>query len=145
MKKNIYWVLILLICIILVLLKTCSSDKHVAKAVSLTRADTCAVCGMIVVDYFGPHVQIIWNDGKRSVYGDLHEAMPQLLNPIEAKRATAIYVQNFDNLKWGSYKGHWMLAKNAFFVINSRKKSAMGVSYVPFQKIENAKNFQKQN
>lgn len=130
--------------LLLTLLTACSpSNNKPIKPITLTRANTCAVCGMIVLDYPGPHTQIVWKNKKHTYYCDLHEVMPQLFNSIEAARVATVYVQNFDNLKWGSYKNHWMKAKDAIFVVNSHKQSSMGVSYVPFKKIQNAELFQK--
>ena len=36
---------------------------------------------------------------------------------------------------------YWMLAKNAYYVIDSKMDGAMGITYVPFDSIDNARIF----
>ncbi|WP_440617345.1 nitrous oxide reductase accessory protein NosL [Cysteiniphilum sp. 6C5] len=111
----------------------------------LTKADICSLCGMVILNYSGPHVQIVWKDGKHTFYCDLFEAMSIILNKPDRERMAAIYVQNFDDKAWASYDDEWMLVKDLYFVIDSKQRSAMGISYVPFKSLNNAKIFEQKH
>lgn len=107
----------------------------------LTGADSCAEDGMTLIKYDGPKAQIVWNDGKRSLYCDVREAMPAWLDPARRRRIAALYVQDFAGAKWGSYKDRWISIEDATLVINSRQQGAMGVTWIPFSDPDIAHQF----
>ncbi|HIH2763600.1 MAG TPA: nitrous oxide reductase accessory protein NosL [Candidatus Azoamicus sp.] len=55
-----------------------------------------------------------------------------------------MFVQNFSNLTWGSYIDKWMEAEKAYYVIDSSKDGAMGVTYISFSNMDEAKQFIKE-
>ncbi len=114
-----------------------------SSAIDLTRKSACALDGMILMDYSGPKAQILWKDGKRTYYCDTTEGFSVWLDPIQQERIKAFYVQNYDNAPWDAYKGRWVDAKDPWYVINSKKLGAMGVSYIPFLQKKDAISFQK--
>lgn len=118
-------------------------ENNVYKPEMIPVGTTCASCGMIVLKYSGPHVQVIWKNGKRTFYCDLREIMSEILNKVYFERMGAIYVQNFGGKKWGSYNGNWIKAQTAVYVIFSRKSGSMGQSFVPFKNKDEAREFQK--
>lgn len=99
---------------------------------------------MVIMNYPGPHSQIVFKDGHHDFYCDLFEVMPLILRKAERERMGKIYVQAFDDKKWGSYHTDWLAADKAYYVIDSRKTNAMGISYVPFKSKQQANSFQKQ-
>lgn len=117
----------------------------------LTRSDTCAADGMILMDFAGPKAQILWKNGKRTYYCEAREAFNVWLDPIKQKRIAAFYVQDFSGLHWGIYAGHWIkwplnkagVKQIVWFVVDSRKLGAMGISYISFTKQQDAVAFQK--
>ena len=108
---------------------------------NLNRGHMCACDSMIIVNYQGPKAQIIWKDGKRSYYCEVREAFYESTNKITNKNIRAFFVQDFANLTWGSYIDKWVLANNMFYVIDSSKDGAMGLTYVPFSNVASANEF----
>ena len=96
---------------------------------------------MIIVNYNGPKAQIIWKDGKRSFYCEVREAFYEYLDKVRGKQILFFYVQDFSNIEWGSYVDKWILASDAFYVIDSKKDGAMGLTYVPFSDYAFASKF----
>ena len=117
------------------------SNNIEIKPINLDRNNMCASDAMIIVHYNGPKAQILWKDGTRSFYCEAREAFYELLDKIQNKRILACYVQDFSNLEWGSYIDKWILASEAYYVIDSSKDGAMGLTYVPFSDIKFAKMF----
>ena len=109
--------------------------------IDLNKNHICASDSMIIINYNGPKAQIIWKDGSRSFYCEVREVFYELLNEMNKKKIKACYVQDFSNLEWGSYVDKWILADKVYYVINSRKDGAMGLSYVPFSDKHFAENF----
>jgi copper chaperone NosL len=122
---------------------SCTPNSNEYKSHDLQMTTTCSKCGMIIADYAGPHAQIVWKNGRHSFYCDLFEIMPDILNNAESERIGAIYVQKGFPKK-GTLSG-WVNAKKAIYVVNSRKLGSMGISYVPFKYIKNARTFQRKN
>jgi len=108
---------------------------------NLTKNEICASDSMIIVNYNGPKAQIIWKNGKRSFYCEVREAFYEYLDKVRGKQILSFYVQDFSNLEWGSYVDKWILASEAFYVIDSSKDGAMGLTYVPFSSYDFANKF----
>ena len=108
---------------------------------NLSRSEICASDSMIIVNYNGPKAQIVWKDGKRSFYCEVREAFYDSLDRVRGKQILAFYVQDFSNIEWGSYTDKWILASDAFYVIDSDKDGAMGLTYVPFSNHDFANKF----
>lgn len=103
--------------------------------VNLLSEHVCSNDGMTIVDYKGPKAQIIWEDGSISFYCEVRESFFVWLDPIKRKKIKSFFVQDFSFIKWGSYLSNWVDASVVFYVIDSSKYGAMGVSYVPFTDI----------
>ena len=108
------------------------NNKKEYYPIDLSSKCVCSNDGMSVVDYKGPKAQIIWNNGTRSFYCEVREAFYEWVDPLKKKNIKYFYVQDFSYMKWGSYFSNWVLASNTFYVIDSKKYGAMGISYVPF-------------
>ena len=132
------------IMIISLCLASCSNNDKTYKALQLTNSETCGLCGMIILNYAGPHAQIAWKDGKHTFYCNILEAFPIILDTAQRQRMGEIFVQDFGGIKWASYSDKWIKAKNAYYVIDSHRLSVMGITYVPFKNKNQAIKFQKQ-
>lgn len=142
-NKNIVNVVFILLMVFLI-----GGCKQKNKAVSapqkLTRSTTCARDGMILMDHAGPKAQIVWKNGTHTFYCEAREAFGSWFNPIEKERITELYVQDMGQVSWGAYEDRWIKSKDAYFVIDSEKQGAMGLSYVSFSDRDDAISFQKQ-
>lgn len=108
---------------------------------NLDRSHSCASDGMVIIDYKGPKAQILWKNGNRTFYCEVREAFFEKFDVIKKKQIIVVFVQDFSFLEWGSYKDKWILADDAFYVIDSKKNGAMGITYVPFLDYDEAKLF----
>lgn len=115
------------------------------KSVNLNKSQMCASDAMVIIDYKGPKAQILWKNGTRSFYCEAREAFYELTNNLKSRQIKEFFVQDFSGLDWGSYIDKWILAKNSYYVIDSRKDGAMGVTYVPFSDIIFADEFLRLN
>ncbi|HIH2763272.1 MAG TPA: nitrous oxide reductase accessory protein NosL [Candidatus Azoamicus sp.] len=113
--------------------------------ININKHHICECDSMILIDYFGPKAQIIWKNKNRSYYCEVREIFYEINDKIKNKRIKKIFVQDFSNLEWGSYIDKWIEAEKAYYVIDSNKDGAMGVTYVPFSDIDSAKLFLKEN
>ncbi len=98
----------------------------------LKREHSCASDGMVIIDYKGPKAQILWKNNARTFYCEVREAFFESLDFVKRKNILAVFVQDFSNVNWGSYIDLWIKAEDAFYVIDSKKDGAMGITYVPF-------------
>jgi len=139
--KTIILLITFSIIIILMFLKD-KNDLNI-KAININKNHICANDSMILLDYKGPKAQILWKDNTRSYYCEVREAFYETTDKIKQKNIKAFFVQNFSNTEWGSYIDKWMYAKDAYYIIDSNMDGAMGITYVPFDNIDNAKKFLK--
>lgn len=142
--KKIILILILIVLSTLIMYKN-SKKNDIISPINLNKNNICACDSMILLDYNGPKAQIIWKDGTRSYYCEVREIFYEINDKIKKKQIKKIFVQNFSDLNWGSYIDKWMEAENAYYVIDSNKDGAMGVTYVPFNSSDHAKKFIQNN
>lgn len=142
MKKIFIFILIIIFCIFIYKLQKKETSYE---PINLNKNHICASDEMIIINYNGPKAQIIWKDGSRSFYCEVREAFYESLDKVRSKFISNFYVQDFSNIEWGSYTDKWVPAKDSYFVVNSQKLGAMGLSYVPFSDIECAKKFKNEN
>ncbi len=115
------------------------------KPVDLTRDATGYYCSMIVADHPGPKAQIHLAGRPQPVFfPSVVDAIAFLMMPGESKAVRAIYVNDMGRAyNWKSPEaGTWIDAHDAFFVLDSRRKSGMGQKEaVPFGTKEAAEEF----
>lgn len=140
MRKFLY-VLFFILVIILSFFSSTSKKIENVVPLNLNKNHECVVDSMIIINYNGPKAQILWHNGKRSFYCEVKEAFYEKLDNVKSKQIVAFYVQDFSNLKWGSYINNWILADKAVYVIDSSKDGAMGITYVPFTDYAEASKF----
>lgn len=140
---RIFYYLLLLFFLIFILFFLFKKESYDINPLNLTKNEICASDSMIIVNYNGPKAQILWKDGSRSFYCEVREAFHESLNKIRGKQISSFYVQDFSGIAWGSYIDRWILASEAFYVIDSRKDGAMGLTYVPFGNYDSANDFFK--
>jgi len=137
--KYITFIFIFLLCVFVMF--GFKKDNVDISPASLNKTHICASDDMIIIHYNGPKAQIIWKDGSRSFYCEAREAFYESLDKIRSRTIQAFYVQDFSDLEWGSYIDKWVLASDAYYVVDSSKDGAMGLSYVPFIDLKCAEDF----
>ena len=105
-------------------------------------ADTvCALDGMVLKDFPGPKAQVHYMEGKPDYYCDLMELFAVMLSPEHKRRVAAVYVQDIGKTDWATPNGHWIVAKDALFVVGSKKQGSMGPTFGAFSSAPEAAAF----
>jgi copper chaperone NosL len=106
-------------------------------------------CGMNLTEHAGPKGQIILASQDWPVwFSSAREALSFTMLAEEAKDIRAIYVSDMAKAKSWDQPGadNWVEARNAFFVIGSRKRGGMGApETIPFSTRPAAERFMADN
>ncbi len=123
------------------LLAACSEAALTALAQEPTAATACALDGMVLQDFPGPKAQVHYTEGKPDYYCDLMELFAALLAPEHKRKVAAVFVQDAGKTDWAKPAGHWIAAKEALFVVGSRKQGSMGPTFGAFSSAQAASAF----
>jgi copper chaperone NosL len=105
-------------------------------------ADTvCALDGMSIKDYPGPKAQIVFKGGHVDFFCSLEELFEVLFGEDGQHGIAASYVQDMGKADWNKPQGHWIDARSAVYVLDSRAQGAMGPAIASFAKKEDARAF----
>lgn len=141
LKRSLTILLLILICI------SCdkSDDEIKIMPAELSRQAVCYIDGMILLDHPGPKAQIITKENETYYFCDVKGFFETWFDPNYALKIRSAFVQDFSELKWGSYKDKWILAKDAYYVFGSKLQGAMGQTVVPFLNNDSALVFAKEH
>lgn len=118
------------------------TPEATVEPIEITRSTACSLDGMILADYPGPKAQIHYANQKEPEYFcDTMEMFSIYLNPEQARRVNAMYVQDMGKTPWEEPHGHWIDAKIAFYVHGSSKRGSMGPTIASFGIEADAKKF----
>lgn len=121
------------------------SEKAAAGPREPTRETSCALDGMILLDYPGPKAQIHYDQGEPDFFCDTLEMFSIYLRPEQKRRVVGIFTQDMGRADWNDPRGHWIDAKSAYYVAGSRKAGSMGPTIAPFARREDAEAFAGQH
>lgn len=105
---------------------------------------SCALDGMLLLDYPGPKAQIHYDQGEPDFFCDTMEMFASYLEPEQRKRVLAIYTQDMGKADWRKPEGHWIDARTAFYVTGSQRAGSMGPTLASFANEADAQAFIKQ-
>lgn len=125
----------------LLLLAACGEAARSLAAGEPADDAVCALDGMSLRDYPGPKAQIVFKGGRIDYFCSLAELFEVLFSEDGQHGAGASYVQDMGKADWNKPRGHWIDARNAFYVIDSRAQGAMGPTIGTFALRENAQAF----
>lgn len=129
----------------LVLVAACQNSSSVPPAPHEVTDSTISVLdGMSLKDYPGPKAQIIYADGHTDFFCDTLGLFSVYLRPETDRKVGAMYVQDMAVADWQHPAGHWIDAKQAFYVVGSKKLGAMGQTFASFAKEGDAAQFVKE-
>jgi len=127
------------------LLAACGADKGSDSsilAVEIDRSTSCALDGMLLADYPGPKAQIHYDClNEPEFFCDTVEMFSIYLNPEQARRVSAMYVQDMAKADWDNPKGHWIDARTATYVHGSKRTGSMGPTIASFASADDARKF----
>jgi len=104
----------------------------------------CALDGMNLLDFPGPKAQIHYDQGAPDFFCDTREMFSIFLRPEQKKRIVAIYTQDMGKADWTRPEGHWLDARNAFYVVGSPRRGSMGPTVPSFALEADARKFAEQ-
>ncbi len=134
----------------LALLAGCSKEgaRVVPAAHTLTADATGHYCGMLLAEHAGPKGQILLAGRDTPIwFTSVRDTLTFLALPEEAKNVAAVYVSDMAQAPSWERPGadNWILAADAFFVVDSDRQGGMGgAEAVPFSTETAAEAFIKQ-
>lgn len=105
----------------------------------------CSLDGMLLLDYPGPKAQIHYANGETEFFCDTTEMFSLLLVPEQQRKVAAAYTQDMGQADWRKPTGHWIDARTAFYVKDSKLMGSMGPTFAAFAKQAYAEAFIKQH
>lgn len=126
---------------VLLLLAACGDAARSLAAGEPAEDAACALDGMSLKDYPGPKAQIVFKDGRIDYFCSLAELFEVLFGEDGQRGIGASYVQDMGKADWSKPRGHWIEARNAFYVLDSRAQGAMGPTIGTFASKEDAQAF----
>jgi copper chaperone NosL len=127
----------------LMLLAACGEAARSLAAAEPAADAVCALDGMSIKDYPGPKAQIVYRDGRVDFFCTLSELFEVLFGEDGQQGIGASYVQDMGKADWQKPQGHWIDARNAWYVLDSRAQGAMGPTIGTFSSQEDAQAFAK--
>jgi len=128
------------------LFSACGQQAATATGPQEIQAGTsCDLDGMLLADYPGPKAQIHYHDRPEPQFlCDTVEMFSLLLKPEQLRPVRAVYVQDMGQADWERPVGHWVDAKQAYFVRGSKRRGSMGPTLASFAQRTDAEAFVKQ-
>ena len=123
------------------LLAACGQTALTAVAQEPGAETACALDGMVLKDFPGSKAQIQYVEGKPDYYCDLMELFAVLLAPENKRQVAGVFVQDIGKTDWANPRGHWIAAKDALYVVGSKKQGSMGPTFGAFSNAQDAAAF----
>jgi len=106
---------------------------------------SCSLDGMLLADYPGPKGQILYKgSGEVAWFCDSVELLSTLLKPEQVRPLLAAHVQDMAKADWDKPVGHWIDARQAVYVLGSKREGSMGPTAASFADEAAAKAFAQQ-
>jgi copper chaperone NosL len=123
------------------LLTACGKPTSSAQPLEIGQGTSCALDGMVLLDFPGPKAQIHYDHGEPDFFCDTREMFSILLRPEQKKRVVAVYTQDMGKADWTKPEGQWIDAKTAFYVVGSTRRGSMGPTVGTFAAEADAQKF----
>jgi copper chaperone NosL len=122
----------LLVCLLLAACDKPVQTTYNDVAAAFHPSDECHVCGMIITGFPGPKGQVVEPGGIKK-FCSTAEMLGWWLQPENHHGDAKLYVHDMGRSTWNTPDdSHLIDAKNAFYVIGSGLKGAMGVVLASF-------------
>jgi copper chaperone NosL len=126
-------------------LSACDKKEATVQPLTLKQGASCALDGMLLMDYPGPKAQIHYDIGEPEFFCDTMEMFSIYLRPEQQKRIKAMYTHDMGKASWEAPRDEWIDASKAFYVLGSKKLGGMGPTLASFARQEDAQTFAKTN
>lgn len=99
----------------------------------INQSTSCSLDGMLLADYPGPKAQIHYaGQPEPDFFCDTVEMFHMFLNPEQVRAVRGMFVQDMGKADWDVPRGHWIDAKNAWYVYGSKRDGSMGPTIASF-------------
>ncbi|HQN47678.1 MAG TPA: nitrous oxide reductase accessory protein NosL [Rugosibacter sp.] len=122
-------------------LAACNEPAEPVMPQEITAGTSCSLDGMTLADFPGPKAQIQYATGNPDYFCDTMEMFSIYLQPEQKKRITGIFTQDMGKTSWEKPQGHWIDAKQAFYILGSKKNGSMGPTLASFALQQDAEKF----
>lgn len=123
------------------LLAACGEAARSLAASEPAADAVCALDGMSIKDYPGPKAQLVYHGGRVDFFCSMTELFEVLFGEEGQQGVGASFVQDMGRADWHKPQGHWIDARSAYYVLDSRAQGAMGPTVGTFAKAEDAQAF----
>lgn len=141
--KHILFIRLVLMFTLLTMLSACNKQDSSVRPKEITVGTSCSLDGMTLADFAGPKAQIHYATGEPDYFCDTVEMFSIYLQPEQKKSITGIFTQDMGKTDWEKPHGNWIDAKQAFFVLGSKKTGSMGPTLATFALQHDADQFAK--
>lgn len=119
-----------------------SGTPAVLAPIGIDSGTTCSLDGMLLADFPGPKAQIHYaGQAEPDFFCDTVEMFHIYLNPEQIRTVHGLYVQDMGQADWDEPRGNWIDAKNAYYVLGSRRHGSMGPTIASFALEKDAATF----
>lgn len=119
-----------------------SADTAGIVPVEITRSTASTIDGMLLADHPGPKAQIHYaGQTEPDFFCNTRDMMFVYLAPEALRKVNAIFVQDMGRADWDEPLGHWINAREAWFVAGSNRRGSMGPTLASFADKADAENF----
>lgn len=125
-------------------LTACNKPAAPVSPQEITAGTSCTLDGMTLADFPGPKAQIHYATGEPDYFCDTVEMFSIYLRPEQKKTITGIFTQDMGKTDWEKPQGNWIDAKQAFYVLGSKKTGSMGPTLAAFSGLLDAETFAKE-
>ncbi|WP_444995152.1 nitrous oxide reductase accessory protein NosL [Aliikangiella sp. IMCC44359] len=143
MKKHLFFILAIS------LLSACNSEQPgstAQKPIAFEKSDECHVCGMIITKFSGPKGQAFDTRNQQvKKFCSTTELIFWYLQPENQTNIQELYVHDMANTHWDKPSDAQLIsARDAFYVIHSKKQGSMGNTLASFLNVNNATQFSQE-
>ncbi len=124
-----------------------SAEKVMAqKAMAIESADECHLCGMLIARFPGPKGQVYERGIKQNMkFCSTRDMFAYALDPEHKHNIQSVFVHDMAVNPWDEPgEDTYIDAREAWFVVGSTKKGAMGPTLGSFKTKESAESFAKE-
>lgn len=146
--SNTLWLAATCLCVLLPvgLLGGCNRTQQERKPlppVAIQAGDECHVCGMIIANFPGPKGEAyVRGADKPFKFCSTRDLFSWWLQPENKLAATTVYVHDMGATDWAHpADSSFVDARSAWYVIDQRRKGAMGPTLASFRRQEDAEAF----
>lgn len=123
----------------------CERGERPVSPAEISAGTACHLDGMLLGEYPGPKAQLhVIGRREPMFFCDTTELFNTLLAGEQVLKVQAIYVQDMGRADWEQPRGHWIDARQGFYVLGSKRPGSMGPTIPSFAQEADAQRHAKE-